>query len=129
MANEKNLENGKRTQFRSGEEAARNGKKGGEASGESRRRKKSMKEAADLFLSLPVADKRKKNAMIRYGLSEDDIDYQMAIVVSMAKRAIAGDARAAKVITEMLDGDKGTEENKEALDKLDEVLDEIGGVI
>ena len=129
MANEKNLENGKRTQFRSGEEAARNGKKGGEASGESRRRKKSMKEAADLFLSLPVADKRKKNAMIRYGLSEDDIDYQMAIVVGMAKRAIAGDARAAKVITEMLDGDKGTEENKEALEKLDEVLDEIGGVI
>ena len=44
MANEKNLENGKLTQFRSGEEAAKNGQKGGIASGVARRRKRSMKE-------------------------------------------------------------------------------------
>lgn len=45
MANEKNLEKGKATRFRSGEEAARNGKAGGVASGKKRRRMKELKEA------------------------------------------------------------------------------------
>ena len=39
-----NLKNGKATRFRSGEEAVRNGKKGGQASGEARRRLKSFRE-------------------------------------------------------------------------------------
>ena len=54
VANNENLEKGKATQFRSGEEAARNGSKGGIASGAARRRKKSLKEAADLYLSLSL---------------------------------------------------------------------------
>lgn len=41
--NEKNLEKGKSTQFRSGEEAARNGRKGGIASGVSRNLKGAVK--------------------------------------------------------------------------------------
>lgn len=65
VANEKNLECGKTTRFRSGEEAARNGRKGGQASGAARRRKKSLKEAADLYLSLPVTDKRRLNKLKR----------------------------------------------------------------
>lgn len=36
MPNDRNLENGKSTQFRSGEEAARNGQKGGISSGKAR---------------------------------------------------------------------------------------------
>ena len=42
MANDENLKNGIATQFRSGEEAVRNGRKGGIASGESRRLKAKM---------------------------------------------------------------------------------------
>ena len=38
MANEQNLKNGAKTQFKSGEEAAKNGAKGGKASGKARRR-------------------------------------------------------------------------------------------
>lgn len=102
MANEKNLENGKATQFQSGEEAARNGQLGGIASGAARRRKKSLKEAADLFLSLPVRDKRRLNAMLRDGLQPEEIDNQMAVVVGMAKMAMAGDAKCAKVLITML---------------------------
>ena len=44
MANEKNLQNGKATQFKSGEEAARNGHKGGIRSGEVRRERKLIKD-------------------------------------------------------------------------------------
>lgn len=46
-----NLKNGRATRFRSGEEAARNGKKGGQASGEARRRLKSFRELDEDFTS------------------------------------------------------------------------------
>lgn len=110
MANEKNLENGKATQFRSGEEAARNGQIGGIASGAARRRKKSLKEAADLYLSLPLRDKRKLNAMLRDGIAPEDADNQMAIIVGLAKMAMAGDSKSAKVLFELVDeGEADTE--------------------
>lgn len=129
MANEQNLEKGLATQFRSGEEAARNGHKGGVNSGVSRRRKRSLKEAADLFFSLPVTDTKTYNKMIRAGVDADDIDYQMAVVIGMTTKAMKGDAKAAKVLIEMLGGTKEEDAQQNTLDKLDSVLDEIGGVI
>ena len=46
---------------RSEAEARELGAKGGKASGAARRRKRSLKEAADLYLSLPVSDRRRWN--------------------------------------------------------------------
>ncbi len=129
MANEQNLEKGLATQFRSGEEAARNGHKGGVNSGVSRRRKRSLKEAADLFLSLPVTDTKTYSKMIRAGINAEDIDYQMAVVIGMTTKAMKGDAKAAKVLIEMLGGTREEDAQQNTLDKLDSVLDEIGGVI
>lgn len=127
VANNENLEKGKATQFRSGEEAARNGSKGGIASGAARRRKKSLKEAADLYLSLPVTDKRRLNKLKRRALEPEDIDNQMAMVVGLTEAATAGDARAAKVILEMLgdDGDERTDlqKAKELLEGIDSAID------
>lgn len=102
---------------------------GGKASGVSRRRKRSLKEAADLFLSLPVTDTKTYNKMIRDGVEADDIDYQMAVVIGMTTKAMKGDAKAAKVLIEMLGGTKEEDAQQNTLDKLDSVLDEIGGVI
>lgn len=116
-------------QFRSGDEARENGRKGGINSGASRRRKRSLKEAADLFLSLPVTDTKTYNKMVLAGVDQDDIDYQMAVVIGMTTKAIKGDAKAAKVLIEMLGGTKEEEAQQNTLEKLDEVLDEIGGVI
>lgn len=107
MANEKNLENGKATQFRTGEEQARIAQMGGIASGAARRRKKSLKEAADLYLSLPLRDKRKLNAIVRDGIDEEDVDNQMAVIVALTKMAQAGDHKSAKVLFDLLD-DSGT---------------------
>lgn len=78
---------------------------GGRASGVSRRRKRSMREAADYFLSLPVMDRDVWNQVSIDGVDPEDIDYQMALVSAMTRRAIRGDARCAKVLLEML-GDK-----------------------
>ena len=116
-------------QFRSGEEARENGRKGGINSGASRRRKRSLKEAADLFLSLPVTDTKTYNKMVLAGVDPEDIDYQMAVVIGMTTKAIKGDAKAAKVLIDMLGGTKEEESQQNTLEKLDEVLDEIGGVI
>ena len=78
---------------------------GGKASGVSRRRKRSLKEAADLYLSLPVKDKRMLNKIIRKGVDPEDIDNQMAMIIGLTIAATAGDAKAAKVIVDLLGED------------------------
>lgn len=71
-------------------------RKGGLASGAARRRKKSLKEAADLYLSLPVTDKRRLNKLKRRELAPEDIDNQMAMVVGLVEAATFGDAEGGK---------------------------------
>ena len=78
---------------------------GGTASGVSRRRKRSLKEATDLYLSLPVKDKRMLYKIISKGVDPEDVDNQMAIIVGLAAAAANGDARAAKMILEFLGED------------------------
>lgn len=126
MANNENLEKGKATQFRSGEEAARNGSKGGIASGAARRRKKSLKEAADLYLSLPVTDKRRLNKLKRRALDPEDIDNQMAVIKGITARAKKGDPQAANVLLKML-GEETVQEDP-AADALEAARKLLGGV-
>lgn len=114
---------------RSTDEAQENGRKGGIASGVARRRKRSLKEAADLFLSLPVTDTRVYNKMVMAGLDESDIDYQMAVVVGMTVKAISGDAKAAKVVLEMVGENTKEDPVEDQLLKARELLGGIDGVI
>ena len=93
---------------RSKEEAREQGRIGGKASGESRRRKRSLKEAADLFLSLPVTDTKTFNAMAKYGVNPEETDYQMAVIVGLTMKAIKGDAKAAKTVIDLL-GESATD--------------------
>lgn len=99
MPNEKNLIP---MDQRSESEARELGRKGGIASGAARRRKRSLKEAADLYLSLPVSDRRKFNKLARRCLDPDDIDNQMAMIVGLHEAASNGDARAAAVLVKLL---------------------------
>ena len=107
MPNEKNLIP---MDQRSKSEARELGRNGGIASGVSRRRKRSLKEAADLYLSLPVADRRTWNKIARRGVDPDDIDNQMAMIIGLTIAATAGDAKAAKVIVDLLGEDAHSEE-------------------
>lgn len=103
MANDENLKKGVATQFKSGEDAARNGAKGGVASGAARRRKRRLQEAADLFLSLPVTDQRISKKLVRRGLESGDIDVQMAIIAALSDEAMKGNPKAAKILLDLID--------------------------
>lgn len=126
MANEKNLiPNSERTPSELREICS----KGGKASGAARRRKRSLREAADLLLSLPVKDPDALDRILGVGVPVEDADYQMAVVVGMTIGAMNGDSKSARVLMEMLGDTKSDEAESGALDKLDEVLAEIGGVV
>ncbi len=127
MSNEENLipievVNSRRTR----EEHSRDSQKGGIASGKARRRKRSMKEAADLYLSLPETDRRTVNAMLRDQIDPEDIDNQMSVVVGIASAAKRGDARAATVLLKML-GEEAPVEDTGA-DTLAKAAKLLGGV-
>lgn len=108
MANEQNIIPYQFTSEQSREEAAKNGAKGGIASGIARRRKRSLREAADYFLSLPVTDPDTFNRLALDGLNPEDIDNQMALIVGLTKAAAAGDSKAAKTLADFLgEGDAG----------------------
>ena len=114
MPNEKNLIP---MDQRSKSEARELGRNGGIASGVSRRRKRSLKEAADLFLSMPVTDTRTFNKMAKAGIDVDDADYQMAVIVGLTMQAAKGDAKAAKAVFDLLgeipDDDGGNKQEQE----------------
>ena len=102
MANEENLiPFNERTES----EQRQIAQKGGIASGAARRRKRSMKEAADYYLSLPETDRRRVNALLRDEVDNEDIDNQMSVVMGITEAAKRGDARAAGVLLKMLGED------------------------
>ena len=85
---------------------------GGVASGIARRRRKALREALDVYLSLPVQDKRSLNRLLRAGVDEDDADTQMLIISSLVQRAIDGNVRAAQLIFDLM-----ADDNAHALDE------------
>lgn len=100
--------------------------KGGIASGASRRRKRSMREAADYYLSLPETDRRRVNAMLRDSIEPEDIDNQMSVVMGIAAAAKQGDSRAANVLLKML-GEETVQEDP-AADALEAARKLLGGI-
>lgn len=109
---------------RSKEEARECGRAGGIASGIARRRKRSLREAADLYLSLPVSDKRKWNKLAARYVDPEDIDNQMAVVVGMVDAAAAGDARAARVVVDLLGDDNNDADSSTVQVIIDTSLEE-----
>ena len=123
MSNEKNLiPFNKRTESEQREIA----QQGGIASGKARRRKRSMKEAADYYLSLPETDRRRVNALLRDKVDPEDVDNQMSVVMGMAEAAKRGDARAANVLLKMLGEDNPPDDT--AADTLERARELLGGV-
>ena len=96
----------------SSDEARELGRRGGVASGIARRRRKALREALDVYLGLPVQDKRSLNRLLRAGVDEDDADTQMLIVASLVQRAIDGNVRAATLIFDLM-----ADDNTHALDE------------
>ena len=129
---------------RSVSEAREAGSKGGKASGETRRRKKDMKQKMKALLEPPAAanDREQLEAL---GVSPDDMDNEMVLVMSMFLSAAQGDTKAFDRVIQILGKDIAHEElalkkrelklkekassegDSAALSKLDEVLGKIEG--
>lgn len=119
MPNDKNLVSiGDRTT----EEQRRITSAGGRASGVVRRRKRSLREAADLYLSMPVANRRKWNAIAKEGVDPEDIDNQMAMIIGLTQAAMGGDAKAAKIIVDLI-GEAPTDSGKDTNNLLEAIKD------
>lgn len=115
---------------RSKSEARELGKKGGIASGAARRRKRSLKEAADLYLSLPVTDRRRVNKLLRRQVDPEDIDNQMAMIAGLTDAATDGDARAAAVLVKLLGEETPPgDADAAALSRASELLEGIDSAI
>ena len=102
---------------------------GGIASGAARRRKRALKDAVDLFLSLPVSDKRVWNKLERKGIDPEDIDNQMAMICGLHAQASLGDARAAKVLVDILGEQSREDPVEDQMRKAKDLLEGVGSVI
>ena len=115
---------------RSREEVREIGRKGGKASGVARRKKKAMKEQIELLLSLPIKDKNAIKQMEALGIDTDNVDNQMALLISIFKKGLkTGDKSVAEFFRDTTDG-KPTEKVKleeVSNEKFDEICSQIGG--
>lgn len=93
MANDQNLNNRAATQFRSGEEAVRNGKKGGIASGCSRRQKKALSDYAKIIAESPASSTAKKK-LAKMGIADEDANNMAVVATSLYKKAADGNIQA-----------------------------------
>lgn len=91
MANEENLKPFK--PGRSSEEAAKNGQKGGIASGQSRRQKKTLSELAKMIAENPAPTAAKKK-LTKMGISDEDANNNACIVAAVYDKAIKGNMQA-----------------------------------
>lgn len=124
MAGQENLKFIKST-----EEAREKGRAGGIASGKARRRKRAMREAADLFLSLPITDRRKLKKLKAKELDEEDIDQQMAMIAGLVEAAQNGDAACANVIVKLLGEALPGTDSTDELEKAAQILGGVESVI
>jgi phage terminase large subunit len=93
MANDQNLNNRAATQFRAGEEQVRIAKKGGIASGQARRRKKTLSELAKMIAENPAPTAAKKK-LTKMGISDEDANNNACIVAAVYDKAVKGNMQA-----------------------------------
>ena len=109
MANTENLEPmmGKNRNL-STEEARRIGSKGGKASGEARRRERTLKETLEKLLSLPIRDEQTKDFIRALGFNDEELNNKTAINVAMYQEALKGNVKAYELIRDTM-GEKPTD--------------------
>ncbi|MDO4648571.1 MAG: hypothetical protein Q4B26_07960 [Eubacteriales bacterium] len=91
---------------RTKEEARERGRNGGIKSGEARRRKKTMRDAAKMLLDMEIpkgnATKEIRARMQAMGIEESDSTYQMAIMIGAVTQAMKGNIQAATFIRDTI---------------------------
>ena len=128
MANEQNLI---RNEDLTPEQRRENARKAGIASGKARKKRKAMKEQMEMLLTLPVKNSKTKEVLKKLGIKSTEMNNQMALIVALYQTALKGgknSVTAFNTIMEMTE-EKEKATGKETLEKLDEVLKGLGGVV
>ena len=99
MANEKNLITQRERTKSEQREIAR---KGGKKSGETRRNKKTMREALEILMFDVEVDEAAKDKLRNAGIDEKDFNNQMLITMGLMKKAREGDVQAYNAICSMI---------------------------
>lgn len=86
----------------SSDEARMNGSKGGRASVQSRRNKKTMREALEILMFDVEVDEAAKDKLRNAGIDEKDFNNQMLITMGLMKKAREGDVQAYNAICSMI---------------------------
>ena len=143
MANEQNLKpfgSGHRSE--SEERDMRS--KGGKKSGETRRKKMAMKNAANLLLNMPISEEAYPTiiqTLQKMGFEDDLLTNQTAMLVSMWREAMEGNVRAAEFMRDTAGQNAQTIQQKkefeykkerdagisQEIEDLDEIEEEIYG--
>lgn len=84
------------------EEAVRRGRKGGLKAAENNRRRKSMKEAGEILLSLEVKDKQVIQELKNQGIEDEELSNVMAIMYRNIVAAMNGNVKAATFIRDTI---------------------------
>lgn len=142
MANDENL---LRPEDRTPKERRENARKAGKASGEARRKRKAMREQAELLLSMPFQDIKVNTAegnvksLLKElekvsGLKGEEIDNQMAAVISVWQTVLKGGMGSVNAFNALRDlvGEKPKEvieihSTDETIKELDKIIDEKKG--
>lgn len=90
------------------EEQRKMASNGGKASVEVRRKKRLIKEQLELLLKLPLKDKSAIDKLKALGIEPEEIDNQMAMVISIWNKALRGDIQAFNSIRDTI-GEKPIE--------------------
>lgn len=108
---------------RTEEEQRRIASMGGKASGEARKRKKTIKDTLDLLLSKPFKIENKSGKALRkqleaIGINPDEIDNQTAMAYAMFMVSMSGGKPAVDAFNSIRDtlGEKPVEEVKQTID-------------
>ena len=128
MANEQNLI---RNEDLTPKQRRENARKAGIASAKAKKERKAMKEQMEMLLTLPVKSSKTKEVLKKLGIKSTEMNNQMALIVALYQTALKGgknSVTAFNTIMEMTE-EKEKATGKETLEKLDEVLKGLGGVV
>ena len=87
------------------EEARRNGAKGGKASGEARRKKKTMMEMLEVVMTAENEDPVMGRMLKKLGFEENDNYHMAKIITEVLTKAEKGDLKAVEMIVKLMYGD------------------------
>lgn len=104
-------------------QASINGRKGGLAVQEKRRKMKTMREIINKYLSFRVTDEKTKKELLKVGFTQEELNNKTAFVLAMFKNATIGeDSKFAKIITDLAQENDELETRKKRLKLENELL-------